>query len=250
MNIFTRAQRKLWRMLGLGEFLHLQNSVIELNNIGELCKVFGWRLSPVLDDTKIHEFSYVEDVNERRIRDAETLATVVRNTDPSVCLEIGTADGHSTALMSLNASAQARIYTINIPLEEILAGKGGELTTIALEREKIGAYYRQRNLTNITQILANTAYWKPDIGLIDVAFIDGCHDTKFVYNDTLKVLKNMKPGSFVLWHDFNLDLVRKYHWINSVCLGVEKLFTDGHIRGRVFHVRDSWIGVYRIEERI
>jgi hypothetical protein len=119
-----------------------------------------------------------------------------------------------------------------------------------LERKKIGDYYRRRNLTNIKQILANTARWEPDIGSIDVAFIDGCHDTEFVYNDTRKILKHAKSGSFILWHDFNPDLVRKYHWIHSVCRGVEKLFADGLVSGRVFHVRDSWIGVYRIKERI
>jgi len=220
--------------------------VIELNNIRELCKVFGWQLSPVIDDKKIYEFDGPEDVNERRLRDAETLATVVRNANPSVCLEIGTSDGHGTALMSLNASPQARIYTINIPPEEITSGAGGELTTVALEREKIGAYYRKRNMTNITQILANTARWQPDIGPIDVALIDGCHDTRFVYNDTVKVLKQMKPGSFVIWHDFNLSLVNKYEWIYTVCLGVERLIADRLLKGQIFHVRDSWMAVYQV----
>jgi len=245
MSFVTRVQRKLRLILGLEEFPHLQSAVIELNNISELCKVFGWPLAPLLDDTQIYEFKYVEDVNECRIRDAETLATVMRNVDPSVCLEIGTSEGHGTALMALNAP-QAQIYTVNIPPEEIIAGEGGKLTTIALEREKIGSYYRQRNLTNITQILANTAHWEPEIGSIDMAFVDGCHDTEFVYKDTCKILKHTKSGSFILWHDFNLDLVRKYQWIHSVCLGVEKLFKDRLISGRVFHVRDSWIGLYRV----
>jgi hypothetical protein len=135
MNFLIRAQRKLWRILGLGEFLHLQSGVIELNNISELCKVFGWRQAPVLDDAQIYEFNDVEDVNERRIRDAETLAAVVRNTNPSVCLEIGTAEGHGTALMALNAP-QAQIYTVNIPPEEILAGEGGELQPLRWSERK------------------------------------------------------------------------------------------------------------------
>jgi predicted O-methyltransferase YrrM len=153
----------------------------------------------------------------------------------------------ATVLMAANAP-ESKIYTVNIPPEEILAGKGGELTTVALEREKIGIAFRERSLSNITQIYANTATWKPDIGTIDVAFIDGCHDTEFVYNDTRKVLRQMKPGGFILWHDFNPDLVKKYDWINSVCLGVEKLSREGLIRGRIFHIRDSWVGIYRIPE--
>jgi predicted O-methyltransferase YrrM len=229
----------------LDEFPNLQRAVIELNNISELRKVFGWQHEPSVDDHDVNGEFNVEDVNERSIRDAETLGAVVRNVNPAICLEIGTAAGHSTALMALNAP-QAHIYTVNIPPEEILNGEGGKLTTVALEREKIGSYYRQRNLANITQILANTARWEPNIGTIDVAFVDGCHDAEFVYNDTRKILTHAKPGSFILWHDFNPDLARKFEWIHSVCVGVESLFASGALSGRVFHVRDSWIGVYRV----
>lgn len=226
---------------------NLEDSVIELNNFQELKKVFGWKMDPILDRPDIHDFDYVEDVNERRIRDAECLATVMRNANPAIALEIGTANGMSTVLMSVNAP-DSQIFTVNIPPEEILAGEGGKLTTVAMEREKIGIAFRERNLGNITQIYANTATWQPDIGMIDFAFVDGCHDTEFVYNDTRKILKHMKPGGFILWHDFNPDLTKKYKWINSVCLGVEKLYRNGLIKGRIFHVRDSWIGIYRVIE--
>lgn len=246
MRCIRKYGSRIRRLLGQDKFHYLQRAVIELNNVGELRKVFGWQLEPVLDDASIYGFEYLEDVNECRVRDAETLGTIVRNTNPTICVDIGTAAGHSAALMAVNAS-QAKVFTINIPPEEILAGKGGELTTAAIERERIGAYYRERNLGNITQILVNSARWEPNIGAIDVAFVDGCHDAEFVYNDTRKVLRHMKPGSFVLWHDFNLDLVHKYHWICAVCTGVEKLFEDGLLSGRVLHVRDSWVGVYHVK---
>lgn len=243
--MITRIRAKARRLLGLDEFLRLERSVLELADVGELRKVFGWRQEPILDDPSIYDFEYIEDVNERRIRDAETLGTVVGNANPVICLDIGTGVGHSAALMAVNAP-QAQVFTINIPPEDILAGEGGRLTTITLDRDEIGRYYRARNLTNITQILGNTARWEPDIGAIDVAFVDGCHDTDFVYNDTRKVLRHTRAGSFVLWHDFNLELVYKHHWIHSVCTGVEKLFGAGLLSGRILHVRDSWIGVYRV----
>jgi predicted O-methyltransferase YrrM len=247
MKLRQLVKLRIRKSLGLDEFSHLQRAVIELNSIAELRKVFGWQQVPILDDPSIYDFDYTEDVNERRIRDAETIGTVVRNANPAICLDIGTAAGQTAALMAVNAP-QAKIYTVNIPPEEILSGEGGKLTTVALEREKIGAYYRERKLTNITQILANTAKWEPDMGPIDLALIDGCHDTEFVYNDTRKVLKHMKSGSFILWHDFNPELAKKYHWIYSVCMGVEKLFADGLLSGRVFHMRDSWVGVCRVSQ--
>lgn len=239
----TRLQNLVLRFLGLNRFPHLRRAVIELNDVQELKKIFRWDLDPVINDPTLLEFKYVEDVNDRRLRDAESLATVVHNSNPTVCLDIGTGLGHSAALMAVNAP-RARVYTINIPPEEYEAG--GKLTTMKLERNEIGSYYRQRGLDNITQILANTLSWEPQIGWIDTAFIDGSHDTAFVVNDTLKVLRHMRPRSFILWHDFNPSLVDKYHWINSVCLGVEALFATGALKGRVFHIRDSWVGVYRI----
>ncbi len=230
------------------DYCCLEKQVIELNSFEELKKVFGWLHDPILDRPDIHDFDYVEDVNERRLRDAESLATVIRNVQPEVALEIGTADGMGTVLMSANAPSSS-IYTVNISPDEILAGKGGRLTTVALEREKIGSAYRARELSNITQVYANTATWSPDIGTIDVAFIDGCHDTKFVYNDTRKVLRHMRPGGFVLWHDFNPLLSEKFPWIGSVCRGVDKLCRDGSICGRIFLIRDSWVGIYRVPFR-
>jgi predicted O-methyltransferase YrrM len=238
-----RAPVRKW--LGLDEFVHLRSALIELNDVKELLKVFGWKIEPVLDNPVIYKFDYVEDVNQRRIRDAECLGTVVCNVNPSVCLDIGTSTGHSAALMAVNAP-KANVFTINIPPEQIRSGEGGVLTTVALEREQIGSYYRERKLGNIVQILENTARWEPNIGPIDVAWVDGCHDSEFVYQDTRKVLRQMKAGSFILWHDFNLELVDKYHWIHSVCRGVERLFADGVLNGRMFHVRDSWVGIFRV----
>ena len=241
----ARIIGKARRTLGLEEFTHLRREVVELDDLDELKKVFGWQLDPVLDDPSIYEFESIEDINQRRVRDAECIGAVVRNTDPKVCLEIGTAEGHATALMAVNAP-QARVYTVNIPPEEIESGEGGTLTTVAFERERIGSYYRERGLSNVEQILANTARWEPEVGTIDVAFVDGCHDTEFVYNDTRKILKHTRPGSFVLWHDFHPGFVEKRDWIREVCLGVERLYASGLLAGPLFHVRNSWLGIYRV----
>ncbi len=246
MNTITKLKNRVKGVLQLEEFPNLKRSVFELNNVNELKKVFSWHKDCTLNDPRIYSFQYTEDINERRIRDAESIATVAVNIDPNVCLEIGTAEGHGTALIATNAP-QATVYTVNIPPEEAVNGQGGENITKAYELDQIGSYYKTLKISNIKQILANTASWVPDIGLIDFAYIDGCHDTEFVYNDTKKILENTKRGSFVLWHDFNLNYVRKYHWINSVCNGVEKLIDEGLIKGRIYQIKDSWVGIYQVE---
>ena len=243
--MLNRIARRAYRYFVPDELPHVDALTLELNNAEELKKAFGWTADPDLIDPIIHEFDYLEDLNERRVRDAEALGLVARNAGASTLLEIGTAEGHSTALMAMNAP-RATVYTVNIPPGEVLSGAGGVLTTIAIELEKIGSYYRGRSLTNVKQIYANTATWTPEIGLIDVAFIDGCHDADFVYNDTVKALGSMKEGGFVVWHDFNPALRRKFNWIQEVCTGVERLIIDGHVRGRILHLRDSWMGIYRV----
>lgn len=244
--MLKRVRFKARRFLEVeDELACLRAAVVELDDVDELKKLFGWKLEPILDDPSIHDFESIEDINRRRIHDAECLGTVVRNANPAVCLEIGTAEGHATALMAANAP-QARIYTVNIPPEEIERGEGGKHTTVAFSRERIGCYYRERGLTNVEQIFANTARWEPNIGTIDVAFVDGCHDSDFVYNDTRKILKHTRPGSFILWHDFNLALTEKRDWIRDVCVGVERLYRAGLLSGPLFHVRNSWLGISRI----
>lgn len=229
----------------VSDFSHLEKLVIELNDYKELMKVFAWDKEPFLDMDEIYEYQSDVDLNQRRIRDAESIGLVMKNQTPAVALEIGTAKGLTTSLMSLN-STDSKIYTVNIPADEIKSGEGGKYTTESFSSDEIGIEYKKRKLKNVNQIYANTATWKPDIGEIDFLFVDGCHDTDFVYNDTKKCLEFMKEGSFILWHDFNLNLVNKYNWIDSVCKGVEKLCAENLINKRIYTIKDSWIGIYRI----
>jgi predicted O-methyltransferase YrrM len=227
------------------EFDRLERMVVEVADVRELRKLFGWDREPRLDDPTLRDFEYPEDLNMRRLRDAEVIGSVMANAGAEQALEIGTSEGRTTALMALNAP-QTTIHTINIAPDELERGEGGRFTTGALERERIGAHYRERGCDNVREILANTATWEPDIGSVGVAFIDGCHDAEFVCNDTRKVLSIAEPGAFILWHDFNPGLVRSYDWIYDVCLGVEELCRTGELEARIYHLRDSWVGLYRV----
>jgi len=224
-------------------FPHLAANVLEVRSLGHLKKAMGWVNDPVLEGEHFHAFQYLEDLNDRRLRDAEVLGAVCCNGDPKILLEIGTSHGRTTALMARNAPGGV-VHTVNIPPEDIAAG--GKNVTFAPSRDEIGKYYREKGLTNVHQILANTARWEPDFGPIDVAFVDGCHDADFVYNDTRKVLKQCRPGSIVMWHDFNPELARVYSWIDEVCQGVERLYAEGLIRDRLLHLEDSWVGIHRV----
>lgn len=228
-------------------FHHLNANVLTVRNIDYLFKAMGWSNEPVLVGDHLQEFQYLEDLNDRRIRDAEVIGAACCNGDPKILLEIGTSHGKTTALMAQNAT-QGTIYTINIPPEEI--AEGGIHVTFAPSSDEIGKYYRDEGFTNVKQIFTNTKRWEPDFGQIDVAFIDGCHDAEFVYSDTRKILKKCRPGSLILWHDFAPELAKVYSWIDEVCQGVERLYAEGIISGKILHLQDSWVGLYKIPEDI
>ena len=222
---------------------YVRSNVLVVRSLDHLMKAMGWTRNPLVEGDHLHAFDYLEDLNDRRIRDAEVIGSACCNGNPKILLEIGTGSGRTTALMARNAPG-ATVYTVNIPPEEI--AEGGRNVTGAPTREEIGRHYREMGLTNVRQIFANTLRWEPDFGPIDVAFVDGCHDADIVYSDTKKILAKCRPGSLVLWHDFAPDLVDAYHWIREVCRGVERLFAEGLLRGRILHLQDSWVGLYRV----
>jgi predicted O-methyltransferase YrrM len=223
----------------------LNANVLEVRNLTFLKMAMGWNEDPILEGDHLHAFDYLEDLNARRIRDAEVIGAACRNGDPKILLEIGTSYGRGTALMAQNAPG-GQVYTVNISPDEI--DDSGKLVTFSPSLEDIGKYYREIGVSNVEQILANTATWKPGFGPIDVAFIDGCHDADFVYNDTCKILEQCRPGSVILWHDFAPELVKLYHWIGEVCRGIENLYADGIIKGRILHLQDSWVGLYKVSD--
>lgn len=240
MAIITSCIRNL---LASSSSSHLENNVLEVRNFAMLKKAMGWTNDPDLDFEHLHHFDYLEDLNDRRIRDAEVVGGACCNGRPKTILEIGTGRGLMTAVIARNAP-QADVYTVNIPPEEIT--EGGKLVTGAPTRAEIGSFYREMGLTNIHQIYANTANWQPAFGPIDVAFIDGCHDAAFVFDDTVKVIQRCRPGSLLIWHDFAPGLAKPYHWIAAVCQGVSRLYAKQVIRSRILHLQDSWVGLARI----
>lgn len=225
---------------------YLRRNVLEVRNFAFLKDALAWSRDPKVDYDFIDEYGHHGDLNHRRLRDAEVVGGACCNVTADTILEIGTAHGQMTTLMAQNAP-EATVYTINIPPEEIT--QGGKFVTFAPERNEIGRYYRQLGIANIRQIYANTATWEPDFAPIDVAFIDGSHDSEFVYNDTRKVLSKCRPGSIVIWHDFAPSLGYVHAWIGEVCHGIDRLYRDGLLKGPILHLQDSWIGLYRVDDK-
>lgn len=224
----------------------MQHSTIPCNSYQELMRLWHWDKEPDVSylGKQPLAYSYPEDLNDRSLHDAETLMTLARNIGQTAILEIGTSTGLTTLGFSRNAP-NAIIYTVDIPREEAQEGKGGKLITHILDPNDVGYHYKKAKVQNVHQIFANTATWAPNLPQLDLAFIDGCHDRKFVINDTRKILPFIKPGGFIVWHDANPEFIYQHFWIQDVCAALGDLLRMGAISTPLYYIRDSWTVVYQ-----
>jgi len=185
------------------------------------------------------------DLNSRRRRDAEVLTTVAANVE-GPCLELGTSHGHGAYKLATNLGSRGTVHTVNI-LPEQFDSTAGILVTHLLEKEGIGAFYRSKGIEGIRQHYANTARWEvpQEISGLSMVFVDSAHDTAMVLNDSKLVWPRVRPGGWVLWHDFNPGLRHRYDWIDASMRGVEQFLSETLPDAEILHLRHSWVALLR-----
>jgi len=218
--------------------------VIEVNTLEELKKVLRLKRNGKIIEDDLDAERDETDKYQRRRRDAEVLSLIVANIKDSKLLDIGTHLGKSAARMAVN-SPTSKIYTVNIHPDE--ANTAGVLITDILTEKQIGSFYRSKKIQNINQIYANTKTWNiPSIiSNLSLVYVDGCHDRDFVFSDSEKTFERLLPGGYILWHDFNPGLRSKFEWIDAAMSGVEDFLESIDSKGPIYHLKHSWIGIYK-----
>ena len=217
-------------------------NVISVHKINDLRAYYNLSNSGVVIENDLNSVLNDTDINSRKLRDAEVLCNLSANAS-SDCLEIGTYKGRSAFKLASNLNIKNKVFTVNI-LPEQYSGDC-KLITELLSEDEIGDYYKRRNIKNVQQIFADTQIWEVpnEINELSIAFIDGAHDTDAVYKDSLKVWDRIKPGGFIVWHDFSPTLRNKFDWIDASMNGVEKFIFEKHITEEIIHLKDSFMGV-------
>lgn len=129
------------------------------------------------------------------------MAGLVKALAPRRVFEIGTNRGRTTRLFGEMSPAGAKIYTLDLPPEEMLTGQ----CFPEARRELIGEAYRKSPVRRkITQLYGNshTFNFSPYAGRMDLVFIDGDHSYQGVKSDTEHALKMLAPGGVILWDDY------------------------------------------------
>lgn len=215
--------------------------IVQLKDIDEFLSLF--RLKDKQISVKIAPGNNDFYHEKRKRLDAQILGIISSNIKCNI-VEIGTSKGFGTYNIAINTNSN--VWTVNIHPDD--TKESGKFTTHFPQVDEIGYIYRSDGLSNIIQILKNTKHWNPsedDIKNLDMIYIDGCHDSDFVYNDTKKLLKFINEDGFILWHDFCPELRSKFPHIDSVMEGIERLFNENILIGTIYTVKGSWIGVFK-----
>ncbi len=220
-----------------------------LASLADLQRHLGFPATGAITEADIDEVSTECDLHARRRRDAEVLTTLAANLTGD-CLDLGTSHGHSAFKLATNLAGRGTVHTVNI-LPEQYQASSGQLVTHMLTQEQIGAFYREQGTPGIHQIYADTCNWQipPELRDLAMVFVDAAHDTEAVFKDSLLIAPRVRPGGYIVWHDFHPELRHKFGWIDAVMRGVEAFFQAHRLDPEIIHLKDSWMGIWQIPER-
>lgn len=198
------------------------------------------RKEPNLDlrfDSRYGNINFMESV---------ALAYIVHASEPRVIFEIGTFDGFSTYHLAKNSREDARIYTLNLPVEEDAAGdlhhyslieyQGDSQTHAELKGRGLGRIYKGTRVAHkVTQLLGDslTYDYTPFLRQVDLVFIDGGHSYRQVQSDTENALRMLSDRGILVWHDFNAQHRDIHRFLRQ--LGRRK---------KLYHIVDTRLVVY------
>jgi len=136
------------------------------------------------------------------------IAKMARFFNPGTTFEIGTFDGRTTLNLAANCSPNARVYTLDLPKEEL---KRTKLTLAPgdgsfIQKDRSGSRFQGTDVhSRITQLFGDSATFdfSPFYNSVDFVFIDGSHSYQYVLNDSKVALRLLRGGKgVILWHDY------------------------------------------------
>ena len=127
---------------------------------------------------------------------------------PRTVFEIGTFSGYTALHLGLNSSGDSRIYTLDLPpdnltsrletssMDDLIKAEAGGLPAHCFDGTAVA--------NRITCLYGDSATFDFSAyhGKIDLFFIDGAHSYDYVRSDTLNALRCCRPGAVIAWHDF------------------------------------------------
>jgi predicted O-methyltransferase YrrM len=216
-----------------------------------ICTHFGYRekqVKPILPKVELSELIPDENIpiviREALTADGNislfelmTVAKLIKRFDPKKIFEIGTFDGRTTLNMAVNSSPEAKVYTLDLPKQEM------DLASLQLapadkayiNKDTIGLRYSGTDCEEkIVQLYGDSAKFdfSPFINEIDLAFIDGSHSYEYVKHDSKKALNLLKDGKgVIIWHDYD-------GW-SGVTKALNELYREDEFFKGLLHINET-----------
>lgn len=178
---------------------------------------------------------------DNSIAELAYLALITRAVKPERIFEIGTFHGRTALNFALNSGPEAVIYTLDLPPEERIDAvrRAHPADAALIKKSDTGLYFRQRvESSQIHQLYGDSVQFDftPYLGKIDLVFIDGAHDYRTASTDTTNALRIIKPGGWIVWHDFG-----NYGDYNDVTRAVLDLLPPSG----VFQIDNTQLAIYQ-----
>jgi predicted O-methyltransferase YrrM len=170
------------------------------------------------------------------------LCAVARHLGARQLFEFGTFDGLTTWHLAANVVPDARVWTLDLPLNHPARYYTGHDRTVGrIHAVRVGAMFTQtEEAGRIEQLYSDSLDFDAEAhrGRIDFCFIDASHEYQHVCRDTANALIMTRPGGVIFWHDYS-------RWWP----GVQKCLDDLSVERPVFRVQDTALAALIVESR-
>ena len=183
------------------------------------------------------------DVNLGELAVLASAAAATRAGDQIV--EIGTFDGRTTLNFAINAPAQHRVFTLDLPPDAAPKFDLAPGERAYVEKPRSGRRFLQaapewrQAAARITQLMGDSATfdWSPHLGRAGLVFVDGSHAYDYVIADSDTAFALVAKKGMVIWHDYGV-------W-EGVTRALEEIEASRQLGLR--HVRGTSLVVWRNE---
>ncbi len=179
---------------------------------------FGWRAQPrQVELPVVHAGElFAEDLPVRllspQVADGNVtlyeLAVLMRSVvarRPLCLLELGTFDGRTTLNLAANAPKGARVHTLDLPADSVVALPQAAGDHAYVDKPAPGVRFAGHALSaGIVQLNGDTATFDFSSleGRCDWVFVDAAHSHEYVLNDSAVARRVLAPGGIIFWHDY------------------------------------------------
>lgn len=140
------------------------------------------------------------------------LSRIVAKQKPNTIFEIGTFDGRTTVNMARCAPDNAKVYTLDLPKQDIAKTKfplysSGYSDLKYINKEESGARWRGKEESKkIIQLFGDSATfdYSQFFRQMDFVFVDGSHARDYVCNDTEVAFQLVGDHGTIVWHDYGV----------------------------------------------